>query len=147
MTKAPRWVLVADAGSARAYRVTGRDLGLEPIKDFELAQHLPRTSEILSDGPGRVQESASSARHSVSLPKDPHRELKRQFARQVVTELDRRHAAGAFASLVVIAAPAFLGDLRQEASARLRAAIAGEIAKDLTKSPLEAVKAEIEAMP
>jgi protein required for attachment to host cells len=146
MRKATLWVLVADAGRARAYRREGRDGALDPVAGFLLEQELPRTSEILSDGPGRVQESASAAHHSVSLQSDPHRRLKRRFARRIAEALDRRLAAGAFSRLVVIAPPAFLGDLRAEMPERLNEATAAEIAKDLTRSPLEAIASHIEGL-
>jgi protein required for attachment to host cells len=144
MKKGLQWVVVADASRASAYRRTGRGGALEPVAGFAFEQSLPRTSEILSDGPGRVYESAGGQRHSVSPPSDPHRELKRQFARRIAAELDRQLAAGAFESLVLVAPPAFLGDLRSEGTARLMAATTSGIAKDLTRLPAHAIAEHIE---
>jgi protein required for attachment to host cells len=75
------------------------------------------------------------ARHAKDERVDPHRELKRAFAKSVGKALEARLADGRFECLVVVAPPPALGDLRQALPKKARAAIVGEVAQDLVKTP------------
>ena len=76
------WIVVADGEHARI--VAPREDGALQTHDRidSKSAHL-RSSDIGADHPGRVQESASAARHGAEPRTDPHEAAKERFARNL----------------------------------------------------------------
>lgn len=130
------WVLIADGARARIYEMRGAKSRLQPVEGMDFsADHRP-THELMSDRAGRVVESHGSAHHGIEAKSDPHRELKRDFAKSLAATLDAKHSAKAFDRLVIAAPAKTLGDLRDAMPASVKAVVSAEIDKDLTKTPL-----------
>lgn len=137
------WMLVADAGRARLFE---RHLPAGPWRERteDAAEAVnPRSREQGTDRPGRVHESATTARHAVEPRTDPHRAAKAQFARLLATRLEK--AAAGYERLLLVAPPSFLGDLRASLGDAARRKLRGTLDKDLTHAPIEEVAAQIEA--
>ncbi len=66
---------------------------------------------------------------------DPREQMKRGYLEMLADQLDEKLQAGAFDRLVVVAPPQALGMLRGAFSDRVKGAVSGELAKDLTKTP------------
>ena len=133
MKKTITWILVADGARARIFKNEGPGKGVQPAVDEEFRHAVPRTRELGTERPGRVQESANSARHAMENAVDWHRFEKEKFAREMARVLDRAGSAGAFERLILVAPPKTLGDLRGLLGAGTRKKITGEIDKDLTQ--------------
>ncbi len=129
------WIVIADGHEAKVLESHGPHSDLVPVVDMALVMDLPPNREIQDDRPGRSFESAGPTRHAVESRTDPHRELKRELARNVVGKLDLALRDGRFDRLVIVAPPATLGDLRHAVSPQLEAKIAAELAKDLVHIP------------
>ena len=143
MAKPVTWIVVADAGRATVYETAG-PLGAKPwTQRHEMTADLPPSREIGSDRPGRSFDSGGDGRHAIEPPTDPHDHAKERFALEVVRTLDdgRRHEA--FQDLVVVAAPAFLGNLRSKMPDRLRDRVRHEVGKDYSKLPEDEVRQRI----
>ncbi|MFZ5791799.1 MAG: host attachment protein [Pseudomonadota bacterium] len=132
MTSTVTWVLVADGKRATIFTNDGPGRGLAPVPGASFTTELHPSRDIVSDRPGHVQESAGSARHGVEPKVDYHRLEKTLFARELAKRLDAAIDGGKCQRLVLVAPPRVLGDLRQALSAKSRAAVAGELDKDLT---------------
>jgi protein required for attachment to host cells len=124
------WALVADAQHARILeREAPAGAWRERLEDrIEITD--PRSHEQGSDRPGRSHESASSARHAIEPRTDPHREAKRAFAIRLARHLEASEAS--YARLLLVAPPAFLGDLREALGDAARRKLQGTLDKDLT---------------
>ena len=138
------WVLIADGGHAKVLETDASRSGLEAQADMDMSADLPRSHELLSDRAGRSFESHGRARHAKGDSVDPHRELKRAFAKSVAKVLDKRLAEGRFERLVVVAPPPALGDLREALSKKVRAKVVGEVPQDLVKTPKGRVWSHLE---
>lgn len=137
MAKRPvTWLVLTDGSRARILRRRDEGPGYDVIEEFESADARVPTREIMSDRPGRVQESAYTGRHAVDARHDAHRERKEAFARELATRLNEAAADDAFDALVLYAAPRTLATLRAALEDVARGKIKAEIAKDLTKVPL-----------
>ena len=129
------WILIADGARARIFANHGPGKGIEPVDGGEIeGDHRP-SREIERDKPYRSYESVGPMRHPIEPRRDPHRELKREFAGRLVAMLDQRLAQKAYDRLILVAPPAALGDLRAALSAGVRARVYAELDKDLTKTP------------
>jgi len=128
------WIVVADGEHARV---------LAPREDGELqtqervdskSAHL-RSSDLGADHPGRVQESASAARHGAEPRTDPHEAAKERFARDLGAWLLQSSRQGAFDELVLVAPSHILADLRDSLDKTASDKLRGVLARDLTKIP------------
>lgn len=128
-------ILIADGHRARALMSEGPTSRLQEMPGFVLETALPPTRDLVTDRLPRAHDSVGHARHAMETRTDPHRELKVAFARKVADQLDKALAAKTFDRAVLVAPPTFLGDLRAALSDHVRAAVHGEVAKDLTHVP------------
>ena len=128
------YVLIADAGRAKAYLSLKPGDPLRRVLGFELSEDIPRVADFKDHKPGTSQPSVGTAHHTVGTS-DPRREVKRKFAAEVADALEAEHRKGAFDKLVIAAPPAMLGDLRAALSKAVAATVVAELNKDLVKTP------------
>ena len=132
-------IVIADQAEARLYDTLGfaRPMTLTGTLTNPAA-HL-RDQDLTSDRPGRVYNSASApgrrrgatAHHATGGENTPRRHATHLFAARVAGELARARAAGRFDRLVLIAAPAFLGELRAALPTAVRPYVTATVAKDI----------------
>lgn len=127
------WVLVADGARARLFRADRKARRLELLREEESVAARSKTSELMTDQPGRAFDSSGvGQRSAMEPPSDPKRLEKERFAQQLAELLGAAEGAGRFQCLVVAAAPQTLGDLRARLSPAVAGRIEHELAKDLT---------------
>lgn len=128
------WVLVADTTRARIFQA---DKPLGPLHEVETLVHTEsrlHEQELTSDRrPGRNTGSNGGSGHSMGHEEDPKRQQGIRFAKQVSQFLDGAHNDRRFQRLYVVAAPAFLGDLRQNLAKPVAGTINGEVPKNVTR--------------
>lgn len=130
------WFVLTDGSRARILKRRAEGTGYEVVEEFESPDARVPSREIMSDRPGRVQESAYTGRHAVDARHDAHRERKDAFARELAHRLNRAAADDVFHALVLYAAPRTLAMLRSTLGEVARDKIKAEVAKDLTKVPI-----------
>ena len=130
------WVVVADGDQAKIFEHDGPGKGLHSVDGLKFEQEHLRSGDIMADRPGRASNpSGPGSRAAVDYRTDPAQERKRRFVERLAEVLDAKHSEGAFERLVIIAAPAALGDLRPALSDAVRGTILAELPKDLTNMP------------
>jgi protein required for attachment to host cells len=103
-----------------------------------------RSGDLVSDRPGRGQESATTTRHAIEPRHDPHELAEQAFVRDVARQLDEHGAGGDYDRLVLVAPTRALNNLRSAISADTRARVAGTLAKDLVNVPDHALYPHLE---
>jgi protein required for attachment to host cells len=133
-------VLIADGRKALILRNTGSPMApkFETLQAIESSE-TRETHEIGTDRPGRVHES-STTRRSAMEQTDFHTQAEQRFAGLVAEAVQVQHGQGAFATLVLVAAPRTMAVLRDELSKAVQAVVVGELAKDLTNHPLPEIE-------
>lgn len=129
------WILLADGTRARIVCNTGPGKGLEEVRGMEFEGDNVRSGDVMADRPGRTFDSAGAHRHAMERPSDPQREAKRSFAAELVAGLQGQLQAKAFDRLVLVAAPATLGDIRKALPKPLLAVVYAEVPKNLVHLP------------
>ncbi len=129
------WILLADGTRARIVCNTGPGKGLQEVRGMEFEGSNSRSGDLMADRPGRTFDSAGAHRHAMEPHSDPQREAKRSFAAELVARLQDELQDQAFDRLVLVAAPATLGDIRKALPKPLLAVVHGEVAKDLVHIP------------
>lgn len=91
------WIVIADGAHMSVVQCEPGDPQLIDVDDMHLCAELPRTRELVTDRPGRSFESHGRTRHAKEGRSDPHRELKRSFAKSIANRLGqtRREALSA----------------------------------------------------
>jgi protein required for attachment to host cells len=139
--------LVADAQHARIFEARRGNLTWVERAEEALAEANPASHDQGSERPGRVHESMGAARHAIEPRQDPHRAAKAGFARHLAARLDEAAGGARYAHLLLVAPPAFLGDLRAALGDASRRLLRGSLNKDLTHLSAAEIASHLAAIP
>ncbi len=127
-----KWVLVASNGRAKILAV----LNVRSLAEIWHMEH-PEASlqgrELITDSPGRSYDAVGVGQHAMEFNTDPERQQLIKFAKQICNYIESAGKQGHFDQLVVIAAPAFLGQLRSQLGPATARLIVQEISKNVTR--------------
>jgi protein required for attachment to host cells len=141
--KPNRLVLVCDGAKALLLA----DSGIAPKPRLKVLETISApsapTSELGTDRPGRVHESKGASRSAVETT-DLHALAEADFLKRLAGRLAELVQDGA-GRILIVAPPKALGTLRDALSAQVKAAVDGELAKDLVKLPVEEIERHIAA--
>ena len=130
------WVLIADGEKALFLenRTDGEDPFFEVFREEE--QDNPPTREQAANRPGRMSDGPSGHRSALD-DTDWHQLAKDRFAQDLADILYKKAHKGDFDSIVLVAPPATLGELRKEIHQEVADKVIGEVPKTLTNHPIE----------
>lgn len=134
MKNARIWYVIADGGRARFVERDERG-AFRTVASFVSTELHARSSDLGRDRPARVMESASPGRSAVEPRRDLKEAAKEDFVKLVAEELGVGHERGQFDSLVLVAPPGVLTELKKNLSKPIAKLVAGDLQKDLTKVP------------
>ena len=137
------WVLAADSSHAKILQADNRATPLVLVEELEHPQARLKNSDLYSDEPGRSFDSGGQGRHAMEPEVDAKSEEARRFARELCEKLRQAALEGRFEKLYVLAAPAFLGILRECQDDNLKSRVAGEIPKDVARQSPEEIRAKL----
>jgi len=136
------WIVVASASRARFFEAKGKDCEMREIVTLTNPFSRQHEGELVSDRKGHAISSTTGG-HSLGGEKDAKRHEADQFARMVCERLEQGRNDAAYGEFYVIAAPQFLGQLRQHMSKPLQSLVGQEYAKDLTTASEEQIRAQL----
>jgi protein required for attachment to host cells len=137
-------IVVADQSEADFYDLEQRDMPPHFVRRLEDPDAHLHDRDLKSDRPGRVFDHAAApgarrgavGHHSTGGERDARKVEARRFAQRIAKALDEARRQNRYERLVVMAPPAFLGLLREEMPAAVRALLALEVGKDLVRQPV-----------
>ena len=139
------YVLVADGRKMLFFRNEGDEAypNLQVVTATE--QKNPRTSEQGTDEPGTTFSSSGTMGYrtggrSAYSDTDFHTLEETRFAEDAADMLKQRALTNEFESLLIVAPPSTLGDLRKHYHKEVEKRLVGEIAKDLTNHPVDQIE-------
>jgi protein required for attachment to host cells len=130
MKKNERWVLVANAGSARIFRLENLKK-LTELESFVHPESRLHERDLVSSKPGRAFESNSHHRHAIEPQTTQKDHEFMEFARKLSSYLEEADKTTPFTHLYVIASPKFLALLRQSFHPSVIQKIVKEVSKDV----------------
>jgi protein required for attachment to host cells len=132
-------VLVGDGRKALILRNQGDDVypNLQVERTLENADN-PATRLQGSARPGRVL--ASGTRRSAVEETDRHAMSEERFAKEMIEALEQLRDRNELASLVIVAPPRMLAQLRAGLPDTIKPLVAAEIDRDLTKTPVHEIE-------
>lgn len=140
----PIWVLVANAAVAEIYTETKLRGPLTLISTITHDQSKQHAQDLAAAEPGRVHDRMGDARHAMEPETDAKQKEAERFAQELATNLTAAHQRGEFTRLAIIAAPAFLGELRKAfGGAFADDCVIAEVAKDVVGQAAESIRAQL----
>ena len=137
------WVLNANSSRAALFSADSPIAPLKPLAEFDNPDARAKQSDLASDRPGRTFDRRGAGRHAMELELDPKEREQLRFAKTIAEELEKGRLKHAFERLVLVAAPAFLGMLREDLGAPLRALVSLEVDKDYSTLRPEELRARL----
>ena len=134
MKKAKVWYAIADGGRAR-FVERDENGAYRTVVSFDSADLHARTTDLGTDRPTKVQDSAGPGRHAVEPRQDLKQQAKEDFVKLVANELAAEHGRGAFDQLMLVAPPGVLTELKQNLAKPIADLVVKDLQKDLTKVP------------
>ena len=137
-------VLVNDK-EARMLENDGVGKGLHQVAHVERDRALG--AEIAyADGPGRSKGGSGGAHHGMEPSTSEDRQNRERFAVHMLSEATVLWKRRGFDRLIVAAPAKMLGELRDRMPVGLKSGLAGDLAKDLLHTPVEALPGHFEAV-
>lgn len=128
-------VLVADGRKLLFLRNEGDNVHPNLVVETAQEQSNPATRDQITDAAGRASTPQGVRGTSVE-PTDFHQIEEDRFAADAADLLKRRALANDYDSLIVVAPPKTLGELRKHYHVEVKRRLKGEIDKDLTGHPI-----------
>lgn len=134
------WVVVADSSRGKIFVQDKTGGPLIESEDLIHPSARLRESQLRSDRAGREGGAFGQAQSLFDARTEAHEHEAEAFAKEIATHLEAGRTSGRFQHLVLMAPPAFLGDLRGKLGDALRKLVVGEVGKDLVTHTAEDVR-------
>lgn len=132
------WILVADGEKAILFENRGSAGAPDLVVCDIRAQDNPPDREQAADRPGRMNDGPGAQRSALDET-DWHALEKHRFAAHLADLLYRPALDGRYDSLVLVADPTVLGELREQLHVEVSRRVIGEIPRVLTNHPTDAI--------
>lgn len=139
------WVVVADASRARIFLTDRHVTALSELKTFVHPESRLHEQALTSDLPGRSFDSTGKGRHAMGQDVEPKKQEAINFAKFLANHIDAGRKDAKYTQLIIIAAPAMLGMLRDCLAAETRKLVIKEIDKDLTQHSIDDIQQHLPA--
>lgn len=142
MPMSATWIQVADSARARLFSLD-EEHGLDEIQTFANAEGRLPARALQRDRPPRTHDRFGNGRHAIEPHTPVHDKSLTRFAGLLQSALERGRVEHRYDSLVLIAPPHFLGVLNTALDKHLRACVALEIGKDMTRATPDTIGAKL----
>jgi len=139
------WVLVADSARARIFNAETASAALDEIKDISHTEARLHERDLTSDLPGKNSNHSGKGHHAMDSETSAKKYEAAEFAKIISKDLEKARTQNAFKYLVVVAAPAFLGLLRDAFSGEMTKMITLQVDKNLTQQKPEDIRDHLPA--
>jgi protein required for attachment to host cells len=139
------FVLVADGQKMLFFRNEGDAEFLKLEVERKREQDGAADRDLKTDDAGRTFDASGGAGRSAYEEVDFHQLEEDRFAAEAAEMLKQRALRNEFESVIIVAPPRTLGELRKHYHKEVQKRITGEIAKDLTGHPVPEIEKIISA--
>ena len=126
------WLVVADNSRARFFSMETRSGPIKETKSIVHTEARLREKSMASDAQGRGSGKGGEGMHAYQDKISPKEQENINFAREISLELDKARKENKFKQYVLVAAPAFLGKLRDQMNKETQKLASYELAKNLS---------------
>ena len=133
-------IVVADSARARIFTADSASAPLNEIETMAHPEGRMHDRDITSDLPGKDTGGDGSGGHAYQDETDPKQHELARFAKRLADYLEDARKANKLSHLLLVAAPAFLGELRTHLTSETREKIVFELDKNITDHSLDDIR-------
>ena len=133
-------IVVADSVHARIFTTDSASSPLHEIETLAHPEGKLHDRDLTSDLPGKDKGGDGSGGHAYQSKTDPKKYELAGFAKRIADHLDDKRNANKLSSLLLVADPAFLGELRTHLSSATSERVVFELNKNLTQHTAEDIR-------
>lgn len=126
------YVIVVDSAKARVLHSTGKTSALVEYEILEHPEGRMHTRDLTSDLPGRDSNRTGLGKHRLDSSSDPKQQESIEFAKKLAANLESLITHKQVDQLMIVAAPGFLGVLRELLPRSVASVVTFELDKNLT---------------
>lgn len=130
-------IVVADSTRARIFTAESTNSSLNEIETMAHPEGRMHEQDLVSDLPGKGSGKGGSGDHAFQEKVEPKKQEMITFAKRIADYLDSARKGNKMNKLYIIAAPAFLGELRAHLSSETSEKIVFELDKNLAHHSAE----------
>lgn len=134
------WIVVADAARARIFHWAGRERTLDQIYQLDHPQTELHEGDLRTGGKGEVSQRSGSGTFQSGPNITTSEKHAQDFARELAEFLRKKRNRDEFNGLVLVAAPRFLGWLRESLDSDTAQMIEKEIDKNWAQHDREKIE-------
>ncbi|MGD8593518.1 MAG: host attachment protein [Gammaproteobacteria bacterium] len=134
------WVVVAESSRARIFSLEKVKGPMDEILTLDHPDSRAHEQELTSDLPGHAFDSGGQGRHALNSSVEPKQQETIAFAKQIAEHLNAHRKAGDYDKLVIFAAPAFLGLLRERLNDQTNKLVVHESNKNLVQLDVDKIR-------
>ncbi|RFF26852.1 MULTISPECIES: host attachment protein [unclassified Wenzhouxiangella] len=136
------WVVVADSSRVRLFR-KGSGQALEEFDVMLNPDSRLREQDLVTDGPGRGLNRSRAGRFAMSESESQREHSEKAMAAELAGRLRQARLDGSLDRLHVLAAPHFLGELRNHLDDETRELIRSETDKNVSRLDPAAIRDQL----
>jgi protein required for attachment to host cells len=136
----PMMIVVADSTRARIFTAEPVSSSLEEVETFANPEGRMHEQDMVSDLPGKEAGKGGGGDHAFQEKVEPKQQKVIEFAKRVADYLDDVRKDNKLGKLLLIAAPDFLGELRNHLSNETREKVTFELDKNLAHHDEEDIR-------
>ena len=126
------WLILAYFSNARFFSMVSRTVPIKETRSFVHSEARLHEQNMTSDAQGRGSAKGGEGMHAYQDKISPKEQESINFAREVSLELDKARKENQFKQFVLVAAPSFLGKLRDHMSKETQKLASLEVAKNMS---------------
>jgi len=140
------WIVVADSSRARIFERHDPDRHLEEVEDFINEAGRMNSGELRTDERGRFfGKGERQMGHTADPSMMPYEHENEIFSRQLGDYLERAHNDHRYEQLCLVAAPKFLGLLRDNLNKEVKKTVKEELPNDISKFSIQKIEEFVSA--
>lgn len=136
----PMMIVVADSTRARIFTAESARSGLNEIETLANPEGRMHEQDMVSDIPGKDAGKGGAGNHAFQEKVEPKQQKIIEFAKRIAEYLDDVRKENKLGKLLLIAAPEFLGELRNHLSDETREKVTFELDKNLAHHDEEDIR-------
>lgn len=136
----PMMIVVADSSRARIFTAGSVSSPLIEIETMAHPEGRIHQQSLVSDLPGKEAGKGGGGDHAYQEKVEPKKHEMIEFAKRIADYLDDERKANKLNNLLLVAAPAFLGELREHLSNATKELIAFELDKNLAHHDIQDIR-------
>jgi protein required for attachment to host cells len=126
------WVIVGDSARARFYKTKDATSDFQEFQTLIHNESRMQEQALISDRSGNTHDTAGLSRFNINPDQNTKQKESEKFAHEIASYLEKSRTENKFSQLVVVAAPKFLGQLRNVLSDSCKKMIVSEYDKNIS---------------